>query len=310
MLIETQGLPVPYGIDNLYNAGRHPSQLHANTGLSAYFQRYFIQKIMSVFEWKNVPDSWSMDYFLYSLYLWGYVAIIKTDKFGVIPQWCTLYGRDVFYRPTNVVINNPLLKGNLRPEIGKSCALIKMQPDYGGCWDIISYYADLMALASQTVAVNIVNSKLSFVMTGQNKQTAESLKKLYDKLASGEPAVVIDKELFTENGKPLFEMFVQNLKQNYIAGDILEDIAKLDSRFCTEIGIPNVNIAKESGVSESEIDANNFDTKSKASIWLETMRIGVKQCNELFGTNIEVDFRRFENAESDIVNSGTVELGQ
>ena len=309
MLIETQGLPVPYGIDNLYNAGRQPSQLHANTGLSAYFQRYFIQKIMSVFEWKNIPDSWSMDYFLYSLYLWGYVAIIKTDKYGVIPQWCTLYGRDVFYRPTNVVINNPLLKGDLRPKIGRNCALIKMQPDYGGCWDIISYYADLMALASQTVAVNIVNSKLSFIMTGQNKQTAESLKVLYDKLASGEPAVVIDKELFTENGKPLFEMFVQNLKQNYIAGDILEDIAKLDSRFCTEIGIPNVNIAKESGVSESEIDANNFDTKSKASIWLETMRIGAKQCNELFGTNIEVDFRRFENVESDIIDTRALSMG-
>ena len=64
MLIETQRRPIPYGIENLYNAGRHPSQLHANSGLSAYFQRYFIQKIMSVFEWKNIPDNWSMSYFL------------------------------------------------------------------------------------------------------------------------------------------------------------------------------------------------------------------------------------------------------
>lgn len=307
MLIETQGLPLPYGIENLYNSSRHPSQLHANSGLSAYFQRYFIQKIMSVFEWKNVPDSWSMDYFLYALYLWGYVAVIKTDKYGVIPQWCTLSGRDVFYRPTNAVITNPLLRGLLTPRIGTQCALIKMQPDYGGAWDIISYYADLMSLSAQTVAVNIVNSKLSFVLTGQNKQTAESLKKMYDKLASGEPAVVVDKELFTENGKPLFEMFVQNLKQNYIAGDLLEDMAKLDSRFCTEIGIPNVNIAKESGVSEGEINANNVDTKSKASVWLETMKKGVEECNRLFGTNIEVDFRRYDNnAESDLINTGVI----
>ena len=299
---------MPYGIENLYNAGRHPSQLHANSGLSAYFQRYFIQKLMSVFEWKGIPDSWSMDYFLYSLYVWGYVAIIKTDKYGVIPQWCTLSGRDVFYRPTNAVISNPLLKGLLTPRIGTQCALIKMQPDYGGAWDIISYYADLMALSSQTMAVNIVNSKLSYILTANNKQTAESLKKLYDKLASGEPAVVVDRELFTENGKPLFEMFLQNLSQNYIAGDVLECMAKIDSRFNTEIGVPNVNIAKESGVSEGEINANNVDTKSKASLWLETMRQGVEQCNRLMGTNISVDFRRYENVESTDVNNGFVPL--
>ena len=233
-------------------------------------------------------------------------TIINTDKYGVIPQWCTLSGRNIFYEPTNAVLNNALLRGNLTPRIGTECALIKMQPDYGGAWDIISYYADLMALASQTVAVNIVNSKLSFIFTAKNKQTAESLKKLYDKLASGEPASVIDKELFTEDGRPLFDMLVQNLKQNYIAGEMLEDMAKLDSRFCTEIGIPNVNIAKESGVSDREIEANNFDTKSKASIWLQTMKEGVKQCNELFGTNIEVDFRRIENVEKSIINTGII----
>lgn len=219
MLISTQGAPIPYGMQNVYNSKRHPSSMHAETsGLSRYYQRYLIQKIMSVFEWKGIPDGWNMDYFLYSLYIWGYVAIVKTAQFGVIPQWCTLSGeRDVFYAPTRALITNPRLYGLLDPKIGVDCALIKMQPDYGGAWDIVTYYADLLALSAQTAAVNIVNSKLSFVMAAQNKQTAESLKKLYDKLASGEPAAVVDKELFTEQGRPLFEMFVQNLKQNYIA---------------------------------------------------------------------------------------------
>ena len=303
-----KNLPVSYGLENLYNSNVHPSMLHADSGLSRYFQRYLVQKIMSVFEWKNIPEHWSIDYFLYSLYLWGYVAVINTDKFGVIPQWCTLRGRDIFYRPTNAVISNPLLSGLLEPRIGEECSLIRMQPDYGGAGDIISYYADLLALCSQTTAVNIVNNKLSFIMTARNKQTAESLKKIYDKLASGEPAVVVDKDLFTENGKPLFELFVQNLKQNYIAGDLMEDMAKIDSRFCTEIGIPNVNIAKESGVSDNEIEANNFDTKSKAEVWLETMRKGVEETNKLFGLNIEVNFRKveFENVEKSIINNGSL----
>ena len=199
--MQNQGLPLPYGIENLYNSNRHPSQLHANTGLSRYFQRYFIQKIMSVFEWKNLPEDWSVDYFLYSIYLWGYVAIVETKEFGVIPQWCTLRGRDVFYRPTNAVISNPLLRGLMDPKIGVDCALIRMQPDYGGAYDIISYYADLMALCAQTLSINIINSKLSFIGIATNKASAEGMKK----------AGIIDdtgtftKEEWIKNGFPLWK---------------------------------------------------------------------------------------------------------
>ena len=309
MILNHQNMAIPYGMENLYNASRHPSALHSEeSGLARYFQRYLIQKIISVFEFDGIPDSWSKDYFYYSLFVWGYVAIVNTDKWGVIPQWCTLKGRDVFYRPTNAVISNPLIKGLQTPEIGTECALVKMQPDYGGAWDIVSYYADMLTLSSQTAAINLINSKLSYVfITKDGKTGAESLKKLYDKIASGEPAAVIDKSLFGDDNSPLWEAFNQNLKQNYIAGDIMEDMAKWDSRFCTEIGIPNVNIAKESGVGDSEIQANNFDTQSKAALWLDTIREGLDQANRLFGTNLSVKFR-WENVNDTQpdVNNGTL----
>lgn len=308
MILANQNLGIPYGMENIYNSSIHPSMIHADSGLKRYFERYLIQKIISVYEFDGIPDTWSKDYFYYSLFVWGYVAIIETDKYGIIPQWCTLKGRDVFYRPTNAVISNPLLRGIKTPKIGTECALVKMQPDYGGAWDIVSFYADMLTLSSQTAAVNLVNSKLSYVFAAQNKQSAESLKKMFDKIASGEPAVVVDKSLFTEDGKPLWDTFNQNLQQNYIAGEIMEDMAKWDSRFCTEIGIPNVNIAKESGVGDSEIQANNFDTKSKAVLWLETIRKGLDQANSLFGTNLSVKLRweNEENAEINDFNNGNV----
>lgn len=308
MILGNQNSAIPYGIENIYNASRHPSAIHTDSGLKRYFERYLIQKIISVYEFDGIPDTWSKDYFYYSLFVWGYVAVIETNKYGIIPQWCTLKGRDVFYRPTNAVISNPLLRGLREPEIGVQCSLIRMQPDYGGAWDIVSFYADMLTLSSQTAAINLLNSKLSYVFTAQNKQAAESLKKLYDKIASGEPAAIVDRSLFTDDGRPLWETFNQNLSQNYIAGDIMEDMAKWDSRFCTEIGIPNVNIAKESGVGDSEIQANNFDTKSKASLWLDTIREGLEQTNNLFGTNISVKFRweETENAEISNIDNGNV----
>lgn len=289
-----------YDFINRYNAHIRPSTVHSQDNATArYFRRYLLQKILSVYEFEGIPETWSKDYFLYTLFVWGYVAVVETDKFGVIPQHCSLFGYDVFYRPTNVTIANPLLRGILQPRIGVECELIKMQPDYGSCFDIVSYYADLLALASESLAVNIVNSKLAYVFACDNKTVAESFKKMYDKLNEGNPAVFADSKLFDESGEPLWTTFQNNLKQNYVAGEMLDDMLKIDARFCTEIGIPNVNLAKASGVTDNEVEANNIDTKSKASLWLETISDGLTKVNEMFDLNLSVKFR-FERSEENV----------
>ena len=295
-----------YDFINRYNGQIKPSTSHASDNATAwYFRRYLLQKVISVFEFKNIPEHWSKDYFLYTLFICGYVGIIQTDKFGIIPQMGSLYGYDVFYRPTNITISNPLLRGILQPKIGRECELVRLQPDYGSCWDIVAYYADLLALATESLAVNMVNSKLAYVFACEDKTVAESFKKMYDQMNEGNPAVFADRKLFLEDGSPAWETFQNNLKQNYIAKDILEDMTKIDARFCTEIGIPNVNMAKESGVTDNEVEANNIDTKTKASLWLETIRNGLDKANELFGLNMSVDFRY----KSEVVNDVAVDNG-
>lgn len=298
-----------YDFINRYNSRIKPSTVHTNENATTwYFKRYLLQKILSVFEFKGIPETWSKDYFLYTLFILGFVSVINTDKFGIIPQQCTLTGYDVFYRPTNCNIANPKLRGLLTPRINRDCTLIRLQPDYGSCWDIVSYYADLLSLSTESLGVNMVNSKLAYVFACEDKTTAESFKKLYDVINEGNPAVFADKKLFDDEGNPLWVTFQNNLKQNYIAKDILEDMTKIDARFCTEVGIPNVNMAKESGVTSNEVEANNIDTKTKISIWLETIKQGLEETNNMFDLDLNVKLR-FENKEVDnneIVNIGNI----
>ena len=76
-----------YDFINRYNAKIKPSTAHSADNAKAwYFRRYLLQKILSVYEFDGIPEHWSKDYFLYTLFVWGFVAIIETDKFGVIPQ--------------------------------------------------------------------------------------------------------------------------------------------------------------------------------------------------------------------------------
>lgn len=312
-MIGTNNIPVSYDYISAYNHRFAPSTIHVKeTGLTWYFKRYLIQKIISVFKFENIPETWDRDYFLYTLFVFGYCAVVNTNTYGVIPQHCALSGYNIFYRPTTAIITNPLFKKTINAKIGVDTELVRMAPDWLGVWDIVEYYADLMALTTETTVVNLINSKFSYVFGAEDKASAESLKKLYDKIASGEPAVFPDKKLFNEDGAPSWYLFVQNLKQNYIAGDLLEDLAKIDSRFNTEIGIPNVNIAKTSGVSDSEVMANNIDTHSKAELWLETIEKSLDKVNDMFNLNISVSMRfnasevvKDEQRNSNI-NSGVV----
>lgn len=285
------GAPFFYDHANAMVSQVTPNTVHVkNVGLTRFFQRYLLQKAISVFKW-NLPENWSRDYFLYVLYCWGFIAIVNTDKFGVIPQGCGLKGYNVFYQPRSAIIQNPLLSGTLEPVIGKQCTLLKLQPDYGGIMDLVSFYAQEMALASEAIDVNLLNSKLSYVFTASNKNAAESLKKLYDRIASGEPAVVIDKNLYNDDGSVSWEAFQQNVGQNYIASDLLSDMRKIEAEFDTKIGIPNANTDKKERLITDEVNSNNVETRNLPELWLESLQHGCKEANAMFGINISVDWR-------------------
>lgn len=296
-------VPFYYDYQNARNSTINPSTVHIrDTGLQRYFCRYLLQKCISVFEW-TMPETWARNYTLYVLYCWGYFAVINTDKFGVIPQNCTLGGYDVFYQPKFATIANPLLNGIKMPVIGAQCELVKLQPDYGGVMDIVDFYADMLALSAETAGTNLLNSKLAYVFASKNKAGAESFKKLYDQIASGEPAAFIDKGLFDEQGNPTWQMFNQDLSNTYIAGDILEDMRLWEMKFDNEIGIPTTNTQKKERLITDEANSAITESRTKAQLWLDELQNCCRKVQSMFGINLWVDWRR--EPEENEINSNT-----
>ena len=303
------GAPVFYDHQNIVLSEISPSTVHSqNTQLVHYYKRYLLQKAMSVFKWK-IPEHWNRDYLLYSLYCWGVVAVFNTDRFGVIPQMCGLGGYGVFYQPTRAIIANPLINQSIEARIGETCELLKLQPDFGGIMDMVAQYAELMALTSEMVSMNVVNSKLSYVFTSGNKAAAESFKKLYDQVSEGNPAAVVDKHLLTDDGKPRWEAFTQNASQNFIADKVWEIMRKLQNAFDTEIGIPNANSEKKERMITDEVNANNTETFTRSQMILDHLQESCEAVRKMFGIEISVDWRYkmggVQNG-SDTVNSGVV----
>lgn len=274
-------IPVQYDYINQAVSRTSPSTYHTDDATTRFFARYLLQKAMSVFTW-TLPEQWSKPYFLYTLYCWGYLAVVKTDKFGVIPQGCGIGGYDVFYQPAFATITNPLLKGNLRPRIGKECTLFRLQPDLGSIMDLVYFYADQMSVCATTAGLNVAFSKLAYVFITESKKGAESFKRMLDDIMSGEAAVFADSKLLRKDGQPAWDVFNTELAKNFIANDVLDTLTTLENKFNTAVGLPNSNHNKAEVMSKDEVNANNTETYSNVSVWLEELQKSCDECNKMF----------------------------
>jgi len=299
--------PYDYEFINLYNSARNPSQIHThNTALFNYYVRYLLKKVISVIDFDNLPETWAVNYFKYVLFGYGYLAIFNTDKYGVIPQQCTISDtRTIFYQPKRAIITNPVLDSFKNLEIGYDCELLKLQPDYTGVMDIVTTYADLLAICLETAGINLLNSKTSMIFFADDKQVAESYKKVFDEVNSGNPMVVVDKKLQSIDGVKNWEVFTQNVGQNYITSNVLDDMKTLEDQFNTRVGIPNANTQKRERLISSEVMANDVDTKALVELWLDTINDDLIKINKKYNLNIKANYRYdkyYKDVSEEVVN--------
>lgn len=310
MLNTSANIPADYAFENLYNSQFSPSTVHCqNAYIRRYFFKYLLQKAISVFKW-NLPEEWDEDYFKYTLYMLGYIAVLETQSYGVICQGGALGGYNLYYRPSYIMVTNPLIRGTITADINTDCALIKLQPDYSSICDITGYYADQMALCAEALGMNLVDIKTAKIFGAKDRVQAEAYKKMFDQVNAGNPAVVIGKSMMNEDGTPSWYPFVQNLQQNYVADKILSDMRKIESRFCTIVGIPNANTDKKERLVTDEINANNVETSALSAGWMTSIKKGINRANEMYGLSISVDWR--VDPQTDIVDNwaGGADNGQ
>lgn len=257
-----------------------------NTGASRFFRKYLMQDALSVFKWK-LPENWDPDFFRYVLMGFGFVAVFKTDLFGVIPQNCTLSGYNVFYRPTKALVSNPLI-GSVELDIGRNCELIKLMPDYSSVSDLIDYYSDLMALTYESLAVNILNSRLAYLIGVDGKADADTFKLVFDQILSGAPAVVYRKKApgttlvkGAATADP-WQTVLQNLKNTFISPELIDSLNGIRDEFLTAIGVPNLSERKKERVNTIDSQRNTVETQTKVDLWLEELKAGVERVKAMF----------------------------
>ena len=287
----------PLNYEQINNIEGHlqPSMLkYCNSVTYAYWQRALFQRAISTIDFKGLPEHWEAsvrDFFYWCVFAYGYIGVFNTDEFGLSFQPGALYGFDFYYQPTEFIVANPKL--NQRFKIHKECELIKLTPDYRGIWDIISYYAMLLSALDSGINMSIVNNKFAYLMGAKNKAAAETLKKIFDKIASGDPAVIFDQSLLQQDPQSKEEpwSFLErsNLKQSYLTTDQLMDRSTLLSSFDAEIGIRSLPYNKKERLVTAEAESREQDSTARLMVWKATLDSTIKLVNDMFGTSIKAE---------------------
>lgn len=259
----------------------------ANTS-AAYYRQKLLRLIIQRFKWENIPSNWEYDYFIEHLFLDGVIGITDTSA-GILALKCGLTGIGIFEQPTEMIFANPVL-GSFRRTIGEDGEYIKLQYDYHGVGWILDRYSALLAMCDSSIAVNLLNTKATWVFGATNKTQAETFKALYDDITMGKPAV------FTSTGNTGMikeQMFTMPAKENFIADDVQLLKRKIVNEFLTDIGINNTNLDKRERLTDDEVNANNDEVLANIWHWYDNISDGIARVNALYNLNLKCSIRKY-----------------
>lgn len=267
---------------NVYNGTRSVRGTVENDLTTRYCMRSLYQRVYAGFRPKN-PAFWNERYFKNVLLTDGFLTIFKTDVYGIIPQISTPTGkRGLFLEPTEMMVSQALVKQT--SEIGKTCEVIHLTPDWCGVWDIIEHWGLRLSMAFTSLDVALINCRAALIGAGKNKSATETIKALYEKLSAGESLLVYDKALKSDSldsdSDPLWTLAV-DVKNNYIVDKLLKDIQTIVEEFDREIGIAAIGEKKERMITD-EVSQLTADSVARSECWFECLSRSYDKVNALF----------------------------
>lgn len=276
---------VPMDFDglNLYNSMRSVAGRVQNDINTQYYMRALWQRAISGTTFR-LPEAWkkARRYFKNVLFGLGYIGVIDSPQYGIIPQICTISGYGLFLQPTDLLVCQPLCE--FEGTIGENCQVIHLG-DYMGIWDIVEHYAIRLSIAITSLDCALMNERISFLAAGKNKVAAETLKYLYEKISAGEPFAVYDQKTLKNNdldekSEPIWT-FSQDVQSQYISDKLLADIDTILQQFDREVGIAAIGEKKERMIT-NEVDMQVEDSCARSTTWFECLSDSVTLTNDLF----------------------------
>lgn len=280
-----------------------PSEVlaQANVG-TQFYKRYLYNLLYSVFNFK-IPENWKLNYHRFWLLHYGSIGVIYTNEFGWVEQPYSIVKLDMYYNPKVIEVYNSFITEPKVGIIGTNAGIIHAFDDYFGFDDIISRYAEKLAQCDRSIDVSLMNSNIALMAEVEDKKKAEEVKTMYADATTGKPLTLINKNILNGNG---FKPVIPNIKNNFIAPDVLQAKRTILNEFLTFIGIRNANYDKKERLNSQEVSENNDQTRAIVTVVAENIK---KSCDIInafsdLGLAVELNYDYMSEVVKEVDNIG------
>lgn len=259
--------------------------------LYSFFVGQLYDAVSRVILLDNIPEDNDYDFIMENLIMCGHIAAVNTKSGFRLLNGALGGKRDEFYRPTEIIVDNPVL-GDIRCKNDEEGKMIYLTPHdrlhtppigFGGLSDLIGSTAQLLADNTSSINVAQINGRVLAVYSAGNQQEAVAAEIVLKEMYAGQPYKVI-------HGQNLLSKFDVNPIASTVTGTMLKELVELrqyiHAQFWNAIGIDaNFNMKRERLVS-AEVEANATSIKVPISTILSELNAGFDICNKIFGTDI------------------------
>lgn len=266
-----------------------------NATFIQYYNR-LTELAISMFEWKNVPDTVDIRFLELTLFSYGQCVFFKDDVMGYlalpnamggdldiyrIPKMRRAYAVTGYSKQLNekdsVIIFNNMLHGNSRLDV--------------------EMFARRLYNLDRAIDVNANAQKTPILLTcSENERLSiENLYMQYD----GNAPVIKGTNALNPNS-----ISVLKTDAPYVADKLYQLKTQLWNEALTYLGISNLNVMKKERLVSDEVTRNLGGVIASRYSRLESRRTACEQINNMFGLNIECNYRDdFREADDDYLKA-------
>lgn len=249
------------------------------------YVKYMLNRSLAMFKYHNLPDTIPQEELEKMLQCAGGCVWYKHENDLYVFN-ATLGGEgDVYNRPTKAVISNPALKLTTECIINEDCVFMQNDSMCMGLVPMYQKYCTILNETDITMILATINKRMQMLLSANDDNTVASAKKFIENIENGKLGVIAESKLF------------DSLKTNTVATsntNSLQDIYQLQqyvkASMYNEIGLGANWNSKKERLAVAEVETNSDNLYPLVDDMLNNRRKALEKVNEMFGTNIQVEF--------------------
>lgn len=251
------------------------------------FRQYYnrlVELSVSMFEWKNVPESIDVRFLELALFTDGKAIFFEDEELGYLALRCAISGPlDVYRVPKGR--RAYAANGYNRSLNEKDSVIIYNNYLRTNSMLDVELFAKRLYNLDRAIDVNASAQKTP-VLIVCNENERLTLKNVYAKYEGNEPVIFGDKDSLNPEG-----LKVLSTGAPYVADKLYQLKTQIWNEALTYLGISNLSIDKKERLISDEVERNQGGTIASRNSRLEMRKQACEKINRMFGLELDVEYR-------------------